>query len=122
MSANKRKSDRKKIQLTTFIRKERPAGGYSLMQFVSRDLSEGGVFICTDDLSLFDLGEKISVLVDKNRNRLYEGNATVVRSARVYSTSDELTDSGFGIMFTGTGPEFDAMVMDQLATAYDGEG
>ena len=112
---DKRKSERRKVHLTTFVRKELPGGGYSLMQFMSRDLSEGGIFVSTDDLSLFDLGEELSVIVDQDRQRLFEGQAKTVRSARIYESSDTLTESGFGLMFTGDSPVFLEMIREQLS-------
>jgi hypothetical protein len=114
---DKRVKGRKKIQLTTFVRKELPAGGFSLMQFISRDLSEGGIYISTDDLSLFDLGEEISIIVDQNREQLFEGQAVVVRSARIFESTEAITESGFGLMFKGDNPAFTAMVTDQLSKA-----
>lgn len=113
---NNRNSDRKPIRLTTFVRKELPGGGYSIMQFISRDLSEGGIFISTDDLTLFDLGEELSIIVDRDRKRLFEGKAIAVRSARVYDTSDSITESGFGLMFTDESQEFSEMVRDLLSS------
>ena len=111
---NKRGSSRRPVRITTYIRKELPAGGYSLTQFVSRDLSEGGVFISTDDLSLFDLGEEISVIVDREKERLFEGRARVVRSARFFGSEDAITESGFGLMFIGEDSDFLDMVKQQL--------
>ncbi len=111
---DKRGSLRKPLRLTTYVRKELPAGGYSLMQFVSRDLSEGGVFISTDDLSLFDLGEELSVIVDRGKKHLYEGNARVVRSARTFGSEEAITESGFGLMFIGDNANLLGMVKKQL--------
>ena len=112
---NKRVSDRKTVHLTTYVRKELPGGGYTLMQFVSRNLSVGGIFISADDLSLFDLGEELHILVDRDRERLFEGQARVVRSARIFELEDTVTESGYGLMFTGNNPAFSAMVTEQLA-------
>jgi hypothetical protein len=113
--SNKRQSDRRSVQLTTYVRKELPGGGYTLMQFVSKDLSEGGVFISAEDLSLFDLGERISVMVDRSRERIFEGQAIVVRSARVFESGATIPESGYGLMFSGDDNEFSEMVKDQLA-------
>ena len=113
--SNKRQSDRRSVHLTTYVRKELPGGGYTLMQFVSKDLSEGGVFISAEDLSLFDLGERISVMVDRNRERIFEGQAIVVRSARVFESGTTIPESGYGLMFSGSEPEFSEMVRDQLS-------
>lgn len=70
------------------------------MQFMSRDLSEGGIFICTDDLSVFDLGDELQLIVEKDKSRYFEGRAQVVRSVRTFGSDQILTDSGFGLMFS----------------------
>ena len=107
---NKRKFERKPVVLTTFIRKSLPDGGISLMEFTSKDLSKGGIFILTDDLSIFDLGENLSILVDDGGERYYEGVAKAVRSARVFTSEGEQTESGFGLMFTRPDKSFSSMV------------
>ena len=112
--AEKRTNSRRKVNITTYIRKELPAGGFALMQFVSRDLSEGGIYISTDDLSLFDLGEELAVIVDRNSERLYEGKVRVVRSARIFETENEVTDSGFGLMFLQQTSEFQSVINERL--------
>ena len=96
---NKRSEERKRIGITTVIKRPDSGGGYSIMEFKSIDLSLGGVFISTEDLSLFELGEEVEILVDTYTDKLYEGVARVVRSARVFSEKNEITDSGFGLMF-----------------------
>ena len=117
--ANKRNNTRETIHLTTYVRKELPGGGYSLTQFVSRDLSEGGIFIGTDDLSLFDVGEEISIIVDKEREHLFEGQARVVRSTRIFGSVDTNTESGFGLRFIGGNAGFSEMIKQQLAHLID---
>ena len=112
---NKRSNTRKTVHLTTYVRKELPCGGHSLTQFVSRDLSEGGIFIGTDDLSLFDVGEEISVIVDQEKTLLFEGKARVVRSTRIFGTVDGMTRSGFGLRFVGGESGFSEMVKNQLS-------
>ena len=116
---NKRGSPRKQVQITTYIRKELPAGGYTLMQFVSKDLSEGGIFISTDDLSLFDLGEVLSVIVDREKKRLFEGRAKVVRSVRTFESAEVIPESGFGLMFTRADSGFSEMIKEQLSRMKD---
>lgn len=112
---NKRSNTRKTVHLTTYVRKELPGGGHSLTQFVSRDLSEGGIFIGTDDLSLFDVGEEISVIVEQEKVHLFEGKARVVRSTRIFGTVDGLTGSGFGLRFIGGDAGFSEMVKSRLS-------
>ena len=112
---NKRSNTRKTIHLTTYVRKELPGGGHSLSQFVSRDLSEGGIFIGTDDLALFDIGEEISVIVDQEKEHLYEGKARVIRSTRIFASVDGMTGSGFGLRFIGAGTAFSEMIKKELS-------
>ena len=113
-SKEKRKSLRKDVSLTSYVRKEMPDGKYVMMQFLSRDISEGGIFICTDDLSLFDLGEELTIMVDRNKEKLYEGKVRTVRSARSFENEGRLTDSGYGMMFLDIPPAFSAMVKMEL--------
>jgi hypothetical protein len=110
----KRKSPRKKIAVTTLLRREKPEGGHAVMEFRSSDLSFGGVFISTEDLSILDLGEEIEILVDANREKYYEGRARVVRSARVFSEEGGQVDSGFGLMFLNPNESFQAMLKEKL--------
>ncbi|MFP4363700.1 MAG: PilZ domain-containing protein [Spirochaetia bacterium] len=107
---NKRKSHRKKLQIVTYIRKRREDNRYYLMEFVSQDLSKSGVFITTEDLTIFGLGEDVDILVTEGKERYYEGKARVVRSARVFSETGEPDESGFGLMFLQPDPQFQEML------------
>ncbi len=111
---NKRRSERVPATITSYVRKNLPDGGYALMQFVSKDLSEGGIFIVTDDLSIFDLSEEITLIVERDKSRYFEGSAKVVRSARVFDTEGGMTDSGFGLMFLDADEQFREMVAEQI--------
>ena len=85
------------------------------MQFVSKDLSPSGIFIVTDDLSVLELGDEVTLLVDQSRERYYEGGARVVRSARVFSEDEGVTESGFGLMFTDPPDEFREAIGAEIA-------
>lgn len=111
----KRDDERKKITVTTIVRKMKPAGGQAIMEFRSRDLSRGGLFISTENLNLFDLGEEIEILVDHNGEKFYEGKAQVVRSARVFGEESEILDCGYGLMFINPGEDFKKMLLAKLA-------
>jgi hypothetical protein len=106
----KRGSERKRIELTAVVRKPLSHQGYTLMEFSSRDLAAGGIFILAADLSLFDLGEELDILIAGAGRRFYEGKAKVVRSARVFSRREERLESGFGLMFEGCDPDFRRML------------
>lgn len=106
----KRKHQRISCRLKTVIRKRLADHNTVVMEFISANLSLGGIFISSEDLSLFDLGEEISVLIEDEKDRFYEGRARVVRSARVFTEDKRLTESGYGLMFIDLNPEFTAMI------------
>ncbi len=110
----KRDNERKKMAVTTIVRKTKPAGGQAIMEFCSRDLSRGGLFISTEKLNLFDLGEEIEILVDDKGEKYYEGKAKVVRSARVFGEEGEVLDCGYGLMFLNPGEDFKEMLLERL--------
>lgn len=110
----RRQSERKRVMVTTAVRKRDENDEYEIMEFRSRDLSIGGIFISTEDLSLFELGEELEILIDDDGRKYYTGKAKVVRSARVLSKEGELTDSGFGLMFTSPDPDFLEIVQKKL--------
>ena len=112
----RRQGERKRVMVTTTIRKRRSDDEYEIMEFRSRDLCIGGIFISTEDLSIFELGEELEILIDDDGHKYYKGKAKVVRSARVLSRQGELTDSGFGLMFTSPDPDFLEIVQKKINT------
>lgn len=110
----KRKCERKKIMIATMVRKRIPVEGYEIMEFKSKNLSIGGIFISTEDLTLFDLGEEIEILVDDNGKRYFQGKAVVVRSARIVTEEGKQVESGFGLMFSSPDKEFKEMMKERL--------
>jgi hypothetical protein len=80
------------------------------MQFKSKDLSEGGIFVTTEDMSLLDIGEECDLLIDEKGEKYIETNAKVVRGARIFTDEGEQVISGYGLMFF----EPDAEFMDML--------
>ena len=113
---DKRRAERKEVALTTLLRKEKPEGGHSVMEFKSGNLSFGGIFVSTEDLSVLDLGEELEILVDADKEKYYEGKARVVRSARVFSNEGTQVDSGFGLMFLDPDESFKTMLEKKLLT------
>ena len=110
-----RASNRTKIRLTSYISKDLPSGSSVLMQFISKDLSEGGIFISTEDMSVFDLGEEVKILVDDNGDQLFKGNAKIVRSVRMFSEEGECFDSGYGLKFQDLDDDFKSMLVNKTA-------
>jgi len=114
--AEKRRQVRQPVKISTVVRKGKSEGGQSVMEFYSKDISLGGIFICTEDLSVLDLGDEIEILVDAEGAKYYEGRARVVRSARVFSDQGIPMDSGFGLMFLDPEKEFLDILAQQLET------
>jgi hypothetical protein len=112
--AEKRRQERKTAKISTLVRKGKVPGGQSVMEFYSKDVSLGGIFICTEDLSVLELGDEIEILVDAEGEKYYEGRARVVRSARVFSDEGVPMDSGFGVMFLDPEKEFLDILAKQL--------
>jgi hypothetical protein len=112
----RRLSERKRVMVTTTIRKRKSDDEYEIMEFRSRDLCIGGIFISTEDLGIFELGEELEILIDDDGHKYYKGKARVVRSARVLSKQGELTDSGFGLMFTSPDPDFLEIIQKKIST------
>ena len=100
--------------VTTLVRRGGEDDQVEIMEFRSRDLCIGGIFISTEDLGLFQLGEDVEILIDDDGRKYYKGRAKVVRSSRLLSRDGELTDSGFGLMFTSPDPDFVEIVQKKL--------
>ena len=111
---NNRNSERHDVSLITFVRKPFSDGSYSLMQFKSKDLSTGGVFLTTDNLSIFELGEECELLLDDQGEKYIETNAKVVRGARVFTESGDQIVSGYGLMFYNPDASFLEIVQKHL--------
>jgi c-di-GMP-binding flagellar brake protein YcgR len=102
----RRKHRRLSCRMKTVVTKTLPDRRTMVMEFELNSLSAGGVFIAAEDLSLFDLGEDLAVVIEDAEDRFYEGRARVVRSARVFSPEKKLTQSGYGLMFIDAPPEY----------------
>jgi hypothetical protein len=114
---DKRKNSRKPLLTTTVIRRAARGstkGDYEILEFRTRDMSTGGIFISTEDLSIFDLGDEVEILVDDAGERYYEGKSRVVRAARVFSEEGTPIESGFGLMFLSPDADFAGMLERRL--------
>ena len=111
---DKRDHERKRVEIKAYVRKVMPDGGMAIMEFRSNNLSQGGMFISTEDVSLFDLGEEIEILVDDRGEKFYNGTAKVVRSAREFDREGGQTESGFGLMFLNPDETFQQMLSKKL--------
>lgn len=110
----KRTSHREQKKIITYIRKNISEEINNLMEFVTSDISAGGVYILCDDLNLFELGEEFNIMVRDDQNEYYEGNAKVVRSARTFSNEKKQNQSGFGLMFLEMNDSFQEMLQRQI--------
>jgi hypothetical protein len=92
--------------LKTVIDRTLPDGRHVHQELLSESLSCGGVFILSEDLSLFDLGEEVGVVIEDDEDCFYDGKARVVRSARYFAENEKIDRSGFGMMFIDPPPEY----------------
>ena len=119
-----RAGNRSRVTIVSYVRRTMPDGKSSIMEFRSVDLSPTGVFLSTEDFGVLDLSEEVELMVaaggEAEATRYYEGRARVVRSARVFSDADTLTESGYGLMFLDADQEFMAAIEKQLAAASPG--
>ena len=74
------------------------------------------MFISTENLSIFDLGDELEIMVDDGKSEYYRGRARVVRSARVLTEASRLAESGFGLMFLEQEPELKQMISARLGS------
>jgi len=110
----KRKNERKKAIIKTIVKRKLFNNTYAVMEFQSNNLSLGGVFISTEDLSLFDLGDEIEILVDDNGQKYYEGTGRIVRSAHIFSDDNIQLESGYGLMFLEPSKELKNMLIKKM--------
>lgn len=115
----KRQFERKNKRFVVFARKRFVDGSTKIIQMMTKDLSMGGIFVQTDDLYLFDLGEDVDILIDDDGQRYYEGTSKVVRSARVLTKEDNQT-SGYGMMFVSPDDDLQEMLKYYISEE-DGE-
>ena len=113
----RRSGERQRVQLKTFVRKVLPDGKTWLGEFRSLDLSDGGVFVSTEDLSIFDLGEELEIMVDDGQAEYFRGSARVVRSARLYQEESSLSESGFGLMFLAQEANLTKLIDERLGSS-----
>jgi len=71
-------------------------GGGSL-EFETENLSTDGVFLITEDLTLFEIGSEVDLGLCAGQEELYRGAAVVVRAQKVNANSDSLPASGYGL-------------------------
>lgn len=114
----RRKYPRKNRRIKTILKKFLPDKKYLITELESKNLSLGGIFVCTEDLNLFDLGEEVEIIVLENGENYYDGKARVVRSAQIYSERDDSIESGFGLMFVEPSKEF----LNMLSRTLEKEG
>jgi hypothetical protein len=100
--ANRRRARRKKLKLTIIVRCPTRRGGYREMIFKSLDLSVGGVFIVVDDLSLFRVGDKIEIEIEKKGKRYHMGKARIVRLQMEHNRQGVVINQGIGVQFFTT--------------------
>lgn len=81
------------------VKQKLPDGGYKILKFKNRNISKGGVFIITENLSLFDLGEELDIHIKDGQKNFFKGKAIVIHSEAIFNKDSVKTESGYGVMF-----------------------
>ena len=81
------------------VKQRFPDGRYKIMTFRNRNISKGGVFIITENLSLFDLGEELEIVIKDGGKNYFVGKAMVIHSEAIFNKDSIKTESGYGVMF-----------------------
>lgn len=102
----RRKHRRVLCNVKTVIDRALPDGRSVHLELMSESLSCGGVFVVSEDLSLFDLGEDVRIKIEDGEDCFYDGKARVVRSARYFLEDKKVDRSGFGLMFIDPPPDY----------------
>ncbi|MBN2443295.1 MAG: PilZ domain-containing protein [Spirochaetales bacterium] len=100
--SERRKNERKKLKLTIIVRCPTRSGGYNEMVFNSLNISIGGVFIIVDDISLFRVGDRIEIEIEKKGKRYNIGKAYVVRLQKEHDRKGVIIHQGIGVQFFTT--------------------
>ena len=95
----RRKHLRDFTPINVMVKQQLPDGGYKIMSFNNRNISRGGVFIITENLALFELGEELEIIIKDESNNYFEGKALVIHSEAIFNKDSVNTESGYGVMF-----------------------
>jgi hypothetical protein len=97
---NRRKHKRIQKEFVVQLKKFRGKNPCEEMEFKGTDISEGGIFIESDDLSIFEINEQIEITISDQERSYNIGKACVVRKQKSYKSNGILVNSGFGLKFT----------------------
>jgi hypothetical protein len=97
-----RRSFRKNLRINVTVKKPLRGDEYKLVELKSVNLSEMGLFLHSDDLSLFGVNEKLELAATYKRERYDLGPARVVRKQEIHRDTGKTASSGFGLEFVDT--------------------
>lgn len=89
----KRNAVRAQVRVIGTLTSER--GGS--LEFETENLSTDGVFLISEDLSLFEIGSEVDLGLCAGEEELYRGPAVVVRAQKVSQNGGSLPVSGYGL-------------------------
>ncbi|MBN2354202.1 MAG: PilZ domain-containing protein [Spirochaetales bacterium] len=97
-----RRAQRKSLRINVTVKKPLRGEDFKLVELKSVNISETGLFLHSDDLSLFGVNEKLELAATYRRTRYDLGAARVVRKQEIHRGEGKPTSSGFGLEFTET--------------------
>ncbi|MBN1410125.1 MAG: PilZ domain-containing protein [Spirochaetales bacterium] len=101
-------------EMEVLVRKKYKRGQYEEIEFRSHDISEGGIFITTDDLSQFKLNEEVQVDITYEGNKYSLGKAKITRKQKRLTEGGIVRESGYGLAFL----ELKTSIWKAIASAF----
>ena len=100
-----RQMPRKSLRINISVTKRLTGDNVKLVELKSVNLSESGILLASDDLSLFSVDEKLELTAAYKRKKYDLGTAKVVRKQETFvGATKRRVRSGFGLTFVDTSP------------------
>ncbi len=96
---NKRAYRRKRIKLDICITRSLPEGQYKKINLLTNDISIGGMFVESEDITLINVDETVGITISDKGKTVFEGFGKVVWSESLHEKSGKVVKSGFGLKF-----------------------
>ena len=95
-----RSSQRKPVTAEVSVRKKGRDGKVTILRLLTRDISDGGLFVLSDDLSILELDQEVSLDATVGGKAVALGKAIVMRAQERFDKKGQPAGGGFGLMFT----------------------
>ena len=94
---------RRAVPTEVSVHKSSRDGGTSVLRLMSQDISDGGIFVLTDDMSILELDQEVSLEAKLHGKPVSLGRAVVMRAQERFDKKGQPTGGGFGLKFADFG-------------------